>query len=87
MCRFTLLNLSTKPGSGSHVSLHLDCVSNAALALSSEECLEHFRQELVSAVVRRLTLANETLALHGQPAKTAAQSARLELAPLDDPAA
>ena len=62
-------------------------VSNAALALSSEECLEHFRQELVSAVVRRLTLANETLALHGQPAKTAAQSARLELAPLDDPAA
>ena len=62
-------------------------VSNAALALSSEECLEHFRQELVSAVVRRLTLANETLALHGQPAKTAAQSAKLELAPLDDPAA
>ncbi len=61
-------------------------VSNAALALSSEECLEHFRQELVSAVVRRLTLANETLVLHGQPAKPAAQSARLELAPLDDTA-
>ncbi len=59
-------------------------VSNAALALSSEECLEHFRQELVSAVVKRLSLANEALALHGQPAKHAAQSVRLELTPLDD---
>jgi len=59
-------------------------ISNAALALASEECLEHFRQALVSAVVRRLDLANQTLALHGQPARQVARTAALELTPLDD---
>ncbi len=61
-------------------------VSNAALALSSEECLEHFQKALVSAVVRRLALANETLARHGEPARQPApvQKEMLELAPLDE---
>ncbi len=60
-------------------------VSNSALALSSEECLEHFRQVLVSKVVRRLALANAALAKTGEPATGAAQSDRLELAPLGGP--
>ncbi|OIQ89937.1 serine/threonine-protein kinase PrkC [mine drainage metagenome] len=60
-------------------------VSNSALALSSEECLEHFRQALVSKVVRRLALANATLAKAGEPAAIAAHADQLELAPLDGP--
>ncbi|HUY02313.1 MAG TPA: protein kinase [Rhodocyclaceae bacterium] len=60
-------------------------VSNSALALSSEECLEHFRQALVAKVVRRLALANATLAKAGEPAAIAAHADRLELAPLDGP--
>ena len=59
-------------------------VSNAALALSSEECLEHFRVALVSAVVRRLALANETLAAHGEPAREPVKEFTLELEPLDE---
>lgn len=54
-------------------------VSNAALALSSEECLDHFQKALVSAVVRRLALANETLARHGEPAQQPVQMEKLEL--------
>ena len=60
-------------------------VSNSALALSSEECLEHFRQSLVSKVVRRLALANATLATTGEPATIAVHAGQLELAPLDGP--
>ena len=61
-------------------------VSNAALALSSEECLEHFRQGLVSAVVRRLALANETLARHGDAAQQWVKTEKtgLELEPLGE---
>ena len=63
-------------------------VSNAALALSSEECLEHFRQALIAAVARRLAMANEARAMHGQPARQTsqppAQKETLELEPLGE---
>jgi len=59
-------------------------VSNSALALSSEECLEHFRQALVSKLVRRLALANASLARAGEPATPASHADKLELAPRDE---
>ncbi len=42
-------------------------VSPSALAIASEECLEHFRQGLMSAAVHRLADAETRLAAHGEP--------------------
>mgnify|MGYP001810109047 CR=1 FL=1 len=44
----------------------------AALALASEECLEHFRARLVSNLVERLNLAEAIVDEHGEPALRAA---------------
>ena len=41
-------------------------VSPSALALASEECLEHFRGQLISTVVQRLARANAALAAQGE---------------------
>ena len=57
----------------------------AALALATDECLEKFRQRLISAVVRRLAQAQRHLARVGQPAaKPRDRLAGLELAMVDD---
>jgi eukaryotic-like serine/threonine-protein kinase len=63
-------------------------VNPAALNMSSEECLGHFRQTLVASLVRRLELANTALAQSAVPAhqgrRTATVDLKLEL--LDYPA-
>jgi non-specific serine/threonine protein kinase len=49
-------------------------INPSALALSSEECLEHFRARLTGIAVQRLTAAQRELSAHGAPA-VAAQDA------------
>ncbi len=44
-------------------------VNPAALELSSEECLEHFRARLASVAIRRLAMAQRELARLGGPAQ------------------
>ena len=44
-------------------------VNPAALELSSEECLEHFRQRLTSIAIRRLAYAQRELSRYGGPAQ------------------
>jgi non-specific serine/threonine protein kinase len=41
-------------------------ISPSALALASEECLEHFRGQLISTLVQRLVRANVALAAQGE---------------------
>jgi non-specific serine/threonine protein kinase len=62
-------------------------VNPAALALASEECLEHVQQRLQSAVARRLMQVSHLLAKHGEPAQqaTSVESLGFELALVDDP--
>jgi hypothetical protein len=45
-----------------------------ALALASEECLEHFRSQLISTVVQRLARANSALAAQGEQVVLATES-------------
>lgn len=49
-------------------------VSPSALALASEECLEHFRSQLISTVVQRLARANSALAAQGEQVVLATES-------------
>ncbi|MBC7206907.1 MAG: protein kinase, partial [Methyloversatilis sp.] len=49
-------------------------VSPSALALASEECLEHFRAQLISTVVQRLARANSALAAQGEQVVLATES-------------
>ncbi len=62
-------------------------VNPAALALSSEECLEHMQQRLQSAVARRLIQLSHVLAKHGDAAQqaTSVDTLGFELALVDDP--
>ncbi|HEX5125985.1 MAG TPA: serine/threonine-protein kinase [Rhodocyclaceae bacterium] len=46
-------------------------ISPAALSLTSEECLEHFRSRLVTSLARRLAQAERTIAEHSEPATRA----------------
>ena len=61
-------------------------INPAALALATEECLEHFHRALTATVVKRLQRANEALSLHCPPARQASRVDRLELElePLDE---
>ncbi|MBK9218435.1 MAG: protein kinase [Uliginosibacterium sp.] len=43
-------------------------ITPSALALASEECVEHFRSRLVTTLVRRLAMAELQAAEHGKPA-------------------
>ncbi len=49
-------------------------VNPAALDLSSEECLDRFRQRLTSIAIRRLAAAQRELARYGGPAQTVRDS-------------
>jgi serine/threonine protein kinase len=67
-------------------------INPSALSLASEECLEHFRAQLISTVVQRLIRANAALAAQGEQVMLPTESGfcvagvglDLELAP--DPA-
>lgn len=61
-------------------------INPSALALSSEECLEHFRARLTSIVIRRLTAAQRELSSHGSPAAAAMDATQVgfELQLTDD---
>lgn len=61
-------------------------VTPAALALASEECLEHFRDRLMSTVVKRLAAVSAEIAQHGEPALRATNVTTLgiELQLVDD---
>ena len=61
-------------------------LSPAALVQTSEECLEHFRERLVTNLVRRLRLAESLVAEHSEPALRAVNQTLLgvELQLLDD---
>ncbi len=67
-------------------------VSPSALALASEECLEHFRAQLISTVVQRLVRANAALAAQGEQVMLPTESgfsvvgSGLDLELLPDPA-
>ncbi|GAB4177909.1 MAG: hypothetical protein OHK0026_14250 [Rhodocyclaceae bacterium] len=43
----------------------------SALALASEECMEHFRERLVSVLVQRFSQANRRMAEHAEPSTLA----------------
>ncbi len=66
--------------------VYLD-VNNAALALATEECFERFQKRLVSTAIRRLAVADQSLASHGEQARRPAATDKLEieldLEPLD----
>jgi len=55
-------------------------VNPSALGIASEDCVDHFRDALISAVIRRLALANTQLVTHAPPAHL---GAKLDRAPLD----
>lgn len=61
-------------------------ITPAALALASEECLEHFRERLMTTVVHRLANACGAVAQHGGPALKAVNvtTASMELQLVDD---
>lgn len=61
-------------------------ITPAALALASEECLEHFRGRLMTTLVKRLTAVSERLAQHGPAALRAVNvtTSSLELQLVDD---
>lgn len=63
-------------------------VNPAALQLASEECLEHFRDRLVSIASKRLVIAQQSLAEHAEPAThrlTSKPSFSSNLQLVDDP--
>ncbi|MDO6387986.1 serine/threonine-protein kinase [Uliginosibacterium sp. 31-12] len=61
-------------------------ITPAALALTSEECLEHFRERLMTTVVQRMARADARLAEQGAPALRAVNvtSSSMELTLVDD---
>jgi len=61
-------------------------ITPAALALASEECLDHFRERLMTTVVQRLAKASDSLSRHGEAALRAVNvtSASMELQLVDD---
>lgn len=54
-------------------------VNPAALQLASEECLEHFRERLVTIASRRLVAAEKQLAACGDPAQLAPKAAKISM--------
>lgn len=61
-------------------------ITPAALALASEECFEHFRNELITVLVKRMARDETKLAESGTPALRAVNvtSASMELQLVDD---
>jgi non-specific serine/threonine protein kinase len=66
--------------------VYLD-ISPQALALASEECLEHFNKRLSSIAVQRMAATNRRLAEYVEPAQQSATltSLNFELSLVDDP--
>jgi non-specific serine/threonine protein kinase len=64
-------------------------VNPAALAIASEDCVDHFRDALMAAVIRRLAAANAQFLASAPPAHLGNKLDRpaldLELVPLDPP--
>jgi eukaryotic-like serine/threonine-protein kinase len=70
--------------------VYLD-INNSALALATEECFQRFQKKLVATAVKRLAVADHSLASHGEqahkPAMTDRLEIELELEPLAEPPA
>ena len=62
-------------------------ISAQALALSSEECLEHFNQRLSSVAMKRIAETNRRLAEYAEPAQQVATLSQVtfDLSLVDDP--
>ncbi|WP_018606849.1 serine/threonine-protein kinase [Uliginosibacterium gangwonense] len=61
-------------------------ITPAALALASEECLDHFRSRLITTLVKRLNAAEALIGEHGKPALKAVNQtlSGVELQLMDD---